>query len=164
MFWTGDGKLLLVSCADVTKHMPNFNRQFYSALVEESWKWPFKLPTSLWCATIKKKINQQRLGTTDQMESNFFTSFLIRTLPVPVFVLRLTFCQSNQIKNPNYVIFLPFVFIFSKFIQDKYSGYSQQAAAYIAGAVYDSSLVLSAAVGILIVSTRNQKCLMITFP
>ncbi|KAM9124715.1 lysosomal dipeptide transporter MFSD1-like isoform 3-T3 [Pangshura tecta] len=37
-----------------------------------------------------------------------------------------------------------------KFIQDKYSGYSQQAAAYIAGAVYDSSLVLSAAVGILI--------------
>ncbi|KAM9124717.1 lysosomal dipeptide transporter MFSD1-like isoform 5-T5 [Pangshura tecta] len=39
-----------------------------------------------------------------------------------------------------------------KFIQDKYSGYSQQAAAYIAGAVYDSSLVLSAAVGILIAS------------
>ncbi|KAL8175163.1 UNVERIFIED_CONTAM: hypothetical protein K2H54_014927, partial [Gekko kuhli] len=37
-----------------------------------------------------------------------------------------------------------------KFIQDKYPGYSQQAAAYIAGAVYDSSLVLSASVGILI--------------
>ncbi|XP_042654589.1 major facilitator superfamily domain-containing protein 1-like [Tyto alba] len=44
----------------------------------------------------------------------------------------------------------PFVADASKFIQDKYSGYSQQAAAYIAGAVYDSSLVLSATVGILI--------------
>lgn len=42
---------------------------------------------------------------------------------------------------------------FSKFIQDKYSGYSQKEAAYIAGAVYDSSLVLSASVGILIVSS-----------
>lgn len=59
--------------------------------------------------------------------------------------------------------FPPVHFIFSKFIQDKYSGYSQQAAAYIAGAVYDSSLVLSAAVGILIVSTQNQQCLLITF-
>lgn len=45
---------------------------------------------------------------------------------------------------------------FSKFIQDKYSGYSQKEAAYIAGAVYDSSLVLSAAVGILIVSLTTQ--------
>lgn len=44
-------------------------------------------------------------------------------------------------------------FVSSKFIQDKYNGYSQKEAAYIAGAVYDSSLVLSASVGILIVST-----------
>ncbi|XP_044159266.1 major facilitator superfamily domain-containing protein 1-like isoform X2 [Bufo gargarizans] len=44
----------------------------------------------------------------------------------------------------------PFVADASKFIQDKYDGYDQQTAAYIAGAVYDSSLVLSAAVGILI--------------
>lgn len=44
-----------------------------------------------------------------------------------------------------------FVVVSSKFIQDKYSGYSQKEAAYIAGAVYDSSLVLSASVGILIV-------------
>lgn len=44
----------------------------------------------------------------------------------------------------------PFVADASKFIQDKYTGYSQREAAYIAGAVYDSSLVLSAAVGILI--------------
>lgn len=44
----------------------------------------------------------------------------------------------------------PFIADASKFIQDKYDGYSQKEAAYIAGAVYDSSLVLSAAVGILI--------------
>lgn len=48
----------------------------------------------------------------------------------------------------------------SKFIQDKYSGYSQKEAAYIAGAVYDSSLVLSASVGILIVSI----CILKLFP
>ncbi|MBN3301839.1 MFSD1 protein, partial [Amia calva] len=44
----------------------------------------------------------------------------------------------------------PFIADASKFIQDKYSDYSQKEAAYIAGAVYDSSLVLSAVVGILI--------------
>nr|XP_046233254.1 major facilitator superfamily domain-containing protein 1-like [Scatophagus argus] len=44
----------------------------------------------------------------------------------------------------------PFIADASKFIQDKYSGYSQKESAYIAGAVYDCSLVLSAIVGILI--------------
>uniref|UniRef100_A0A8C5QZE5 Lysosomal dipeptide transporter MFSD1 n=1 Tax=Leptobrachium leishanense TaxID=445787 RepID=A0A8C5QZE5_9ANUR len=44
----------------------------------------------------------------------------------------------------------PFVADASKFIQDKYDGYDQKTAAYIAGAVYDSALVLSAVVGILI--------------
>uniref|UniRef100_A0A3B3XBM0 Lysosomal dipeptide transporter MFSD1 n=1 Tax=Poecilia mexicana TaxID=48701 RepID=A0A3B3XBM0_9TELE len=44
----------------------------------------------------------------------------------------------------------PFIADASKFIQDKYSDYSQKEAAYVAGAVYDSSLVLSAGVGILI--------------
>ncbi|KAK3571708.1 hypothetical protein QTP86_016792, partial [Hemibagrus guttatus] len=44
----------------------------------------------------------------------------------------------------------PFIADASKFIQDKYEGYTQKQASYIAGAVYDSSLVLSAAVGILI--------------
>uniref|UniRef100_A0A3B3ZMR2 Lysosomal dipeptide transporter MFSD1 n=1 Tax=Periophthalmus magnuspinnatus TaxID=409849 RepID=A0A3B3ZMR2_9GOBI len=44
----------------------------------------------------------------------------------------------------------PFIADASKFIQDKYSDYSQKEASYIAGAVYDSSLVLSASVGILI--------------
>ncbi|CAN0383710.1 unnamed protein product [Lampetra planeri] len=54
----------------------------------------------------------------------------------------------------------PFVADASKFIQDKYAGYSQQQAAYVAGAVYDSSLVLSATVGILIdyVGLRGVFC------
>lgn len=53
----------------------------------------------------------------------------------------------------SYFLHVCVFFLSSKFIQDKYSGYSQKEAAYIAGAVYDSSLVLSASVGILIVST-----------
>ncbi|XP_053720890.1 major facilitator superfamily domain-containing protein 1 [Synchiropus splendidus] len=44
----------------------------------------------------------------------------------------------------------PFIADASKFIQDKYDGYSQKEASYITGAVYDCSLVLSASVGILI--------------
>ena len=36
MFWTGDSKFLLVSCAAVIEHMPNFNLQFYSVLAEAS--------------------------------------------------------------------------------------------------------------------------------
>ncbi|XP_005935597.1 major facilitator superfamily domain-containing protein 1 [Haplochromis burtoni] len=44
----------------------------------------------------------------------------------------------------------PFIADASKFIQDKYSYYSQEEAAYIVGAVYDSLVVLSAIVGILI--------------
>ena len=54
-------------------------------------------------------------------------------------------------------------FLSSKFIQDKYDGYSQKEAAYIAGAVYDSSLVLSAIVGILIVSVLFPSCLKVTW-
>uniref|UniRef100_A0A8C5WL40 Lysosomal dipeptide transporter MFSD1 n=1 Tax=Leptobrachium leishanense TaxID=445787 RepID=A0A8C5WL40_9ANUR len=44
----------------------------------------------------------------------------------------------------------PFVADASKFIQDKYDGYNQRTAGYIAGAVYDSALLCSAAAGILI--------------
>ncbi|MGH0149638.1 UNVERIFIED_CONTAM: hypothetical protein FKN15_035868 [Acipenser sinensis] len=63
----------------------------------------------------------------------------------------------------------PFVADASKFIQDKYSGYSQREAAYIAGAVYDSSLVLSATVGILIDSVGLRGvfavgCAVLTLP
>lgn len=63
----------------------------------------------------------------------------------------------------------PFIADASKFIQDKYSGYSQKEAAYIAGAVYDSSLVLSACVGILIdyVGLRGifaSACAVLTLP
>ncbi|XP_048408495.1 major facilitator superfamily domain-containing protein 1 isoform X2 [Stegostoma tigrinum] len=46
----------------------------------------------------------------------------------------------------------PFVADASKFIQDKYSGYSQQEASYIAGAIYDSSLLLFSIAGILVAS------------
>ncbi|PKK21871.1 major facilitator superfamily domain-containing protein 1-like [Columba livia] len=67
----------------------------------------------------------------------------IRRLPLRYWLLVLTIMFF-------YNGVFPFVADASKFIQDKYSGYSQQAAAYIAGALYDSSLVLSAAVGILI--------------
>lgn len=56
------------------------------------------------------------------------------------------------LKRVTYILHVAVFFLPSKFIQDKYSGYSQKEAAYIAGAVYDSSLVLSASVGILIVS------------
>lgn len=41
----------------------------------------------------------------------------------------------------------------SKFIQDKYNSYSPKEAAYIAGAVYDSPVFLTAILGILVVST-----------
>ncbi|XP_043567999.1 major facilitator superfamily domain-containing protein 1 isoform X3 [Chiloscyllium plagiosum] len=44
----------------------------------------------------------------------------------------------------------PFVADASKFIQDKYSGYSQQEASYIAGAIYDASLLLFSIAGILV--------------
>ncbi|KAK3552059.1 hypothetical protein QTP70_031765 [Hemibagrus guttatus] len=44
----------------------------------------------------------------------------------------------------------PFIANASKFIQDKYEGYTQKQASYIVGAVYDSLVVLSSAVGILI--------------
>ncbi|XP_063286678.1 major facilitator superfamily domain-containing protein 1-like [Pelobates fuscus] len=44
----------------------------------------------------------------------------------------------------------PFVADASKFIQDKYEGYDQRTAAYVAGAVYDIALVLSAAAGMII--------------
>lgn len=44
----------------------------------------------------------------------------------------------------------------SKFVEDKYDNYTQREAAYVAGAVYDSSLVLSAGAGVLIVSVASS--------
>ncbi|KAE8579278.1 hypothetical protein XENTR_v10023979 [Xenopus tropicalis] len=67
----------------------------------------------------------------------------IRRLPLRYWLLVLTIMFF-------YNGVFPFVADASKFIQDKYEGYDQQTASYIAGAVYDSSLVLSAIVGILI--------------
>lgn len=79
-----------------------------------------------------------------------------------MYLFRLSFHQNNQIKNPSY-FFLPVILFFSKFIQDKYSGCNQQDAAYIAGAVYDRSPVLSAVVGILIANTQKQKYVFLIF-
>lgn len=70
-------------------------------------------------------------------------TLLLMALP-PTKILEMQFSLFISIKT---------ILLSSKFIQDKYSGYSQKEAAYIAGAVYDSSLVLSASVGILIVRT-----------
>ncbi|XP_032896238.1 major facilitator superfamily domain-containing protein 1-like isoform X2 [Amblyraja radiata] len=44
----------------------------------------------------------------------------------------------------------PFIADASKFVQDKYPGYSQQEASYITGAVFDTSLILLPIAGILI--------------
>ena len=49
----------------------------------------------------------------------------------------------------NYVLYF-----FSKFIQDKY-GYDKQKSAYLAGAVYDVSMVVAPFLGRVIVSTHQ---------
>ncbi|XP_074453524.1 lysosomal dipeptide transporter MFSD1-like isoform X1 [Larus michahellis] len=91
------------------------------------------------------KMGMKQLGLDGviQQESKKVRIQDIRRLPLRYWLLVLTIMFF-------YNGVFPFVADASKFIQDKYSGYSQQAAAYIAGAVYDSSLLLSAAVGILI--------------
>ncbi|XP_070810923.1 lysosomal dipeptide transporter MFSD1-like [Pituophis catenifer annectens] len=95
--------------------------------------------------SVLDKVGTKQLGLDGvlQQESKKVKVQDIRHLPLRYWLLVLTIMFF-------YNGIFPFVADASKFIQDKYSGYSQQAAAYIAGAVYDSSLVLSAAVGILI--------------
>ncbi|XP_053327142.1 major facilitator superfamily domain-containing protein 1-like [Spea bombifrons] len=91
------------------------------------------------------KMGMKQLGLDGaiQEESKKVRVQDIRRLPLRYWLLVLTIMFF-------YNGVFPFVADASKFIQDKYDGYDQQTAAYIAGAVYDSSLVLSAAVGILI--------------
>uniref|UniRef100_A0A8C5WLC3 Lysosomal dipeptide transporter MFSD1 n=1 Tax=Leptobrachium leishanense TaxID=445787 RepID=A0A8C5WLC3_9ANUR len=67
----------------------------------------------------------------------------VRRLPLRYWLLVLTIMFF-------YTAIYCFVADASKFIQDKYDGYDQKTAGYIAGAVFDCALVLSAAVGILI--------------
>ncbi|XP_063286680.1 major facilitator superfamily domain-containing protein 1-like [Pelobates fuscus] len=67
----------------------------------------------------------------------------VRHLPLRYWLLVLTIMFF-------YNSVFPFVADASKFIQEKYEGYDQRTAAYIAGAVYDIALVLSAAAGLLI--------------
>ncbi|KAM9372522.1 lysosomal dipeptide transporter MFSD1-like [Phaethornis superciliosus] len=95
--------------------------------------------------SVLDKVGMKQLGLDGviQQESKKVRIQDIRRLPLRYWLLVLTIMFF-------YNGVFPFVADASKFIQDKYSGYSQQAAAYVAGAVYDSSLVLSAAVGILI--------------
>nr|XP_005294442.2 major facilitator superfamily domain-containing protein 1-like isoform X4 [Chrysemys picta bellii] len=95
--------------------------------------------------SVLDKVGMKQLGLDGviQQESKKVRVQDVRRLPLCYWLLVLTIMFF-------YNGVFPFVADASKFIQDKYSGYSQQAAAYIAGAVYDSSLVLSAAVGILI--------------
>lgn len=95
--------------------------------------------------SILDRIGMKQLGLDDIMleESKKVHVRDVRRLPLRYWLLVLTIMFF-------YNGVFPFVADASKFIQDKYTGYSQQQASYIAGAVYDSSLVLSAVVGILI--------------
>ncbi|KAG9476756.1 hypothetical protein GDO78_002252 [Eleutherodactylus coqui] len=95
--------------------------------------------------SILDKLGMKQLGLdgTIQEESKKVRVQDVRRLPLRYWLLVLTIMFF-------YNGIFPFVADASKFIQDKYEGYDQQTASYIAGAVYDSSLVLSAAVGILI--------------
>ncbi|XP_073504292.1 lysosomal dipeptide transporter MFSD1-like [Phyllobates terribilis] len=95
--------------------------------------------------SILDKLGMKQLGLDGsiQEESKKVRVQDIRKLPLRYWLLVLTIMFF-------YNGVFPFVADASKFIQDKYDGYDQQTASYIAGAVYDSSLVLSAAVGILI--------------
>ncbi|XP_053550596.1 major facilitator superfamily domain-containing protein 1 [Bombina bombina] len=95
--------------------------------------------------SILDKVGMKQLGLDGaiQEESKKVRIQDIRRLPLRYWLLVFTIMFF-------YNGVFPFVADASKFIQDKYTGYDQQTAAYIAGAVYDSSLVLSAAVGILI--------------
>ncbi|KAG8145556.1 hypothetical protein E2320_012075 [Naja naja] len=97
--------------------------------------------------SVLDKMGTKQLGLDGvlQQESKKVKVQDIRHLPLCYWLLVLTIMFF-------YNGIFPFVADASKFIQDKYPGYSQQAAAYIAGAVYDCSLILSAAVGILIAS------------
>nr|DBA19418.1 TPA: hypothetical protein GDO54_015259 [Pyxicephalus adspersus] len=95
--------------------------------------------------SILDKVGMKQLGLDGaiQEESKKVRVQDIRRLPLRYWLLVLTIMFF-------YNGVFPFVADASKFIQDKYAGYDQRTASYIAGAVYDSSLVLSAVVGILI--------------
>ncbi|XP_067859392.1 lysosomal dipeptide transporter MFSD1 isoform X2 [Heptranchias perlo] len=114
--------------------------------------------------SILDKVGTKQLGLDDvlQQESKKMRFQDIRYLSLRYWLLVFTIMFF-------YNGIFPFVADASKFIQDKYSGYSQQEASYIAGAVYDSSLVLFAIAGILIdyVGLRGifaMACAVLTLP
>ncbi|KAM9488663.1 lysosomal dipeptide transporter MFSD1 [Clarias gariepinus] len=95
--------------------------------------------------SVLDKVGMKQLGLdgTIQEESRKVKVQDVRLLSLRYWLLVLTIMFF-------YNGIFPFIADASKFIQDKYEGYTQKQASYIAGAVYDSSLVLSAVVGILI--------------
>lgn len=60
MAGSGDGRLLLVSGADVMEHVPSFNLRFYFALAQVSPRWPLSLSVSM--VPVKTRMNQQGLA------------------------------------------------------------------------------------------------------
>ncbi|XP_067859393.1 lysosomal dipeptide transporter MFSD1 isoform X3 [Heptranchias perlo] len=144
----------------------------------QSFKASFGIQWTLWGGTllcvlsfvsavivsILDKVGTKQLGLDDvlQQESKKMRFQDIRYLSLRYWLLVFTIMFF-------YNGIFPFVADASKFIQDKYSGYSQQEASYIAGAVYDSSLVLFAIAGILIdyVGLRGifaMACAVLTLP
>ncbi|XP_063286681.1 major facilitator superfamily domain-containing protein 1-like [Pelobates fuscus] len=95
--------------------------------------------------SILDKVGMKQLGLDGAMqeESKKVQMQDVRHLPLRYWLLvfTITFFYNSV---------FPFVADASKFIQDKYEGYDQKTAAYIAGAVYDSALVLLVASGMLI--------------
>ncbi|XP_068162257.1 lysosomal dipeptide transporter MFSD1-like [Antennarius striatus] len=107
-------------------------------------------------------LKRQRLVGSIQEESRKVRILDVKLLPLSYWLLVLTILFF-------YNGIFPFIADACKFIQDKYSGYSQKEAAYIASAVYDSSLVLLVTLGILIdyVGLRGifaVSCAVLTLP
>lgn len=99
--------------------MLHFNLQFHSALSEVSQKC-LKIPAPLWCALIKKKskpptawhYKPDRIKLVHKYSHSFWPICLCSNL------LSIKIIRSGIL----IILFSLLHFIFSKFIQDKYSG------------------------------------------
>ncbi|XP_054624053.1 major facilitator superfamily domain-containing protein 1-like isoform X2 [Dunckerocampus dactyliophorus] len=125
----------------------------------QSFEERFGMQWTLWCGallcvlgfmsaiivSILDKVGMKQLGLDEAIQEE---SRKVRIQDVKLLSLRYWLLVLAIMFFYNGIF--PFVADASKFIQDKYTDYTQEEAGYIAGAVYDSSLVLSAIVGILI--------------